>query len=145
MASSSGTRARTSHGGLPGDPRPDLLVGPPLHFWHPRENSLSPAVLLIFGGEFKSVGEGLGSKAAHPQRVAAECSWSPKRNVEALWKFHLSLWVQGQAWFFPKWESGLYILSFERGSGILGPVLFFFFFFCIFCLFGAFLRRIILF
>lgn len=45
-ASSSGTRARTSHDGLPGDPRPDLLVGPPLHFWHPREeNSLPPAAL----------------------------------------------------------------------------------------------------
>lgn len=30
---------------------------------------------------------------------------------------------------FPKWESVVYILSFERGSGILGPVLWFFFFY----------------
>lgn len=30
---------------------------------------------------------------------------------------------------FSKWEPGVYILNFETGSEILGPVLFFFFFF----------------
>ena len=101
---------------------PVFLIQTVIPLWQPEgENHAHPSVFQIFRGCLNPVAEGLGSDPSHHVIRG--------RFTEVLFSF---LCVQPNTALYEwkslvyEWESGFSVLTFERGSGILGPVFLFF-------------------